>query len=154
MSLNYTDLDTSAATNVAHSKFLCISFCNVHVSFSNLNSVHHHLQFTYSHETKLKPLDPNVVSILSPHLKCPGFRLFSSFVPNGGLCAFFRSDVQTSHLTQFNLLNAGFQLIWLKTKILPVPIFLNSFALYCAPNSKSHELLYDYLPKSIGANIL
>ena len=46
-----------------------------------------------------------------------GYELFSSFFPNGGVCAFIRSDVQTLHLKQFDLSNPGFQLFWLKISL-------------------------------------
>ena len=75
-----------------------------------LSIVHHHLQCMCPYalfltETKVKPLNPNDNTILSPRLKCPGYEPFSSFFPNGGVCAFIRSDVQTLHLKQFNISN-------------------------------------------------
>ena len=134
MSLNHTDINSTAANNVAHSKRFSISFCNIRGLYSNLSSVHQHLQSSNPHaffltETKLRPLDPSNTSILSPNLKCPGYELFSSFFPNCGVCAFIHSDVQTSLLTQFDLSNPGFKLIWLK---FPLLVLLNSFALYTA----------------------
>ena len=81
-------------------------------------------------ETKIKPLDPSNSTVLSPHLKCPGYELFSSFFPNGGVCAFIRSDVQTLHLKQFDLSNPGFQLFWLKKFSFLKP--QSTFALYTA----------------------
>ena len=111
MSLNHTDIDSTASRNMAHSTF---EDCP-----PNLNSVHQYLQSSNPHalfltETKLRLLDPNDTSVLFPHLKCPGFELFSSFFPNGGVCTFICPDVQTFQLTQFDLSNSGFQLIWLK----------------------------------------
>ena len=113
MPLTHTNISSTAVTNVAHSKLSSISFCNIRGLFSNLNSVHQHLQSSSPHalfltETKIRPLDPNDTSILSPHLKCPGYELFPSFFPNGGICAFIRSDVQSSRLPQFDLANPGF----------------------------------------------
>ena len=96
-----------------------ISFCNIRGLSSNLNSVHQHLQFSSPHglfltETKIKPLDPDDNSNRSPHLKYPGYELSSSFFPNGSVCAFIRSGVQSSRLPQFDLFSPGFQLIYLK----------------------------------------
>ena len=59
----------------------------------------------------------NTIIPLSPHLKCPVYELFSSFFLNGGVCAFIRSDVQTSRLPQFYFLSPGFQLISLKISL-------------------------------------
>ena len=80
MPLTHRDISSAAVTNVVRSKLFSISFCNnPHALFLT--------------ETKIKPLDPNDNSILCPHLKCPGYELFSSFFPNGGVCAYVRSDV-------------------------------------------------------------
>ena len=122
MPLTHTNINSTAVTNVAHSKLFSISFCNIRALSSNINSVHQHLQSSNPHalfltETKIRPLDPNDNSILSPHLKCPGYELFSSFFPNGGVCAFICSDVQSSRLPQFDLANPGFQLIWMKVSL-------------------------------------
>ena len=92
MPLTHTDISFTAVTNVVHSKLFSISFCNIRGLSSNLNSVHQYLQYSNPHalfltETKIKPRDPNDNSILYPHLKCPGYELFSSFFPNGGVCA-------------------------------------------------------------------
>ena len=108
---------STAATNVAP-KLFSISFCNIRGLSSNINPVHHHLQSINPYalfltETKIKPLDPSNSTVLSPHLKCPGYELFSSFFPNCGVCAFIRSDMQTLHLKQIDLSNPGFQLFWL-----------------------------------------
>ena len=86
MPLISADICSTAVTNVAHSKLFSISFCNIRGLSSNLNSVHQHLLSSKPHalfltETKIKPLDPNDKSILSPHLQCPGYELFSSFFP-------------------------------------------------------------------------
>ena len=113
MPLTHTNISSTAVTNVAHSKLSSISFCNIRGLSSNLNSVHQHLQSSSPHalfltETKIRPLDPNDNSILSPHLKCPGYELFPSFFPKGGVCAFIRSDVQSSRLPQLDLANPGF----------------------------------------------
>ena len=121
---------STAATNVAPKPF-SISFCNIRGLSSNINPVHHHLQSInpntlFLTETKIKPLDRSNSTVLSPYLKCPGYELFSSFFPNGGVCAFIRSDVQALHLKQFDLSNPGFQLFWLKIS-LP-----RTFALYTA----------------------
>ena len=136
---------------MAHSKLFSISFCNIRGLSSNLNSVHQHLQSSSSHalfltETKIKPLDPNDNSTLSSHLKCPGYELFS-FFPNGGVCAFIRSDIQSSRLPQFDLLSPGFQLIWLKISLPSISKLICT--LYRSPNSTNHELLFDHLSKSI-----
>ena len=125
--------NSTAATNVAP-KLFSISFCNIRGLSSNINPVHHHLQSINPYalfltETKIKPLDPSNSTVLSPHLKCPGYELFSSFFPNGGVCAFIRSDVQTLHLKQFDLSNPGFELSCLKISFL-VP--QSTFALYTA----------------------
>ena len=114
--------NSTAATNVAPEPFY-ISFCNIRGLSSNIKPVHHHLQSINPYalfltETKIKPLDPSNSTVLSHHLKCPGYELFSSFFNNGGVCAFIRSDVQTLHLKQFDLSNPGFQLFWLK---IPLP---------------------------------
>ena len=132
--LTHTDISSTAVINVAHSKLFSISFCNIRGLSSNLNSVHQYLQSSNSHalfltKTKIKPLDPNDNSILCPHLKCPGYELFSSSFPNGGVCAYVHSDVQSSRLPQFNLVNPGFQLIWMK---FPYLTLHNSFAPYTA----------------------
>ena len=134
MPLTHTNISSTAVTNVAHSKLFSISFCNIRGLSSNLNSVHQHLQSSNPHalfltETKIRPLDQNENSILSPHLKCPGYELFSSFFPNGGVCAFIRSDVQSSRLPQFDFANPGFQLIWMKVSL---PNTSNSSAPYTA----------------------
>ena len=154
MSLFHTDIDSTAATSVAHSTRFSISFCNIRGLSSNLNSVHQHLQSSNPHaffltETKLRPLDPSKTSILSPHLKFPGYELFSSFFPNGGVCAFIRSDVQTSRLRQFDLSNPGFQLIWLKISLPGTSKFICT--LYRSPNSNNHDFLFDHLSTSIDA---
>ena len=101
MPLTHSDISSTAVTNVAHSKLFSISFYNIRGLPSNLNSVQQYLQSSSPHalfliNTKIKPLDPNDNSILCPHLKCPGYELFSSFFPNGGVCAYVRSDVQWS----------------------------------------------------------
>ena len=125
--------NSTAATNVAPKPF-SIPFCNIRGLSSNINSVHHHLQSINPYalfltETKIKPLAPSNSTFPSPHLKCPGYELFSSFFPNGGVCAFIRSDVQTLHLKQFDLSNPGFQLFWLK---FPFLMPQSTFSLYTA----------------------
>ena len=157
MSLNNRDIDSTVANNVAHSKRFSISFCNIRGLSSNLNSVHQHLQSSNPHalfltETKLRPLDPNNTFVLSPHLKCPGYELFSSFFPNGGVCAFTHSDIQTSRLTQFDLSKPGFQLNWLKISLPGTSNFICT--LYHSPNSNNHDFLFDNISKSINAIIL
>ena len=117
MPLTHTDISSTAVTSVAHSKLFSISFCNIRGLSSNLNSVHQYLQSSNPHaifltETKIKPLDPNDNSILCPHLKCPGYELFSPCFSNGGVCAYVRSDVQSSRLPPFDLVNPGFQLFF------------------------------------------
>ena len=84
MPLTHTNISSTAVTNVAHSKLFSISFCNIRGLSSNLNSVHQHLQSSSPHalfltKTKIRPLDPNDNSILSPHLKCPRYELSPSF---------------------------------------------------------------------------
>ena len=143
--------NSTAATNVAPKPF-SISFCNIRGLSSNINPVHHHLQSINPYalfltETKIKPLDPSNSTVLSPHLKCPGYELFSYFFPNGGVCAFIRSDVQTLHLKQFDLSNPGFQLFWLKISLPHATKYICT--LYRSPNSNNHELLFDHLSKSI-----
>ena len=142
---------STAATNVAPKPF-SISFCNIRGLSSNINPVHHHLQSInpyalFPTETKIKPLDPSNSTILSPHLKCPGYELFSSFFPNGGVCAFIRSDAQTLHFKQFDFSNPGFQLFWLKISLPHATKYICT--LYRSPNSKNRELLFDHLSKSI-----
>ena len=135
-------------------KLFSISFYDIHRLSSNINPVHHHLQ-SINHcalfltETQIKSLNPNDSTVTSPHLKCPGYELFSSFFPNGGVCAFIRSDVQTLRLKQFDLSNPGFQLFWLKVSLPHTT--KNICTLYRSPNSKNHELLFDHLSKSIKA---
>ena len=152
MPLTNTNISSTAVTNVAHSTLLSISFCNIHGLSSNLNSVHQHIQSTNPHvlfltETEIRPLDPNDNSILSPHLKSPGYELTSSFFPNCGVCAFICSDVQSSRLPQFDLDNPGFQLIWMKASLPSTSKFICT--LHRSPNSTNHELLFDHLSKTI-----
>ena len=116
------------------------------------NPVHHHLQSTNPYalfltETKIKPLDPSNSTVLLPRLKCPGYELFSSFFPNGGVCAFTRSDVQTLHLKQIHLSNPGFPLFWLKISLPHATKYICT--LYRSPNSNNHQLLFDHLSKAI-----
>ena len=116
MPLTHTDISSIAVTNVAHSKFFSISFCNIRGISSNLNSVNQYLQSFNPHtlfltETKIKPLDPNDNSILCPHLQSSGYELFSSFFSHGGVCVNVRSDAQSSLLLQSDLFNPSFQLI-------------------------------------------
>ena len=151
--LTHTDISPTTVTNVAHSKLFSISFCSICGLFSNLNSVHQHLQSSNPHalfltETKIKPPDPNDDNpILCPHLKCSGYELFSSFFPNGGVCAIIRSDVQRFFLPQFDLINPGFQLIWMKISL---PNTSKSTRTLChLPSSTNHELLFDHLSKTI-----
>ena len=152
MPLTRADICSTAVTNVAHSELFSISFCNICGLSSNLNFVHEDLQSSKPHalfltETKIKPLDPNDNSILRPQLKCPGYEIFSSFFPNGGACAYFHSDVQSSHLPQFDLTNTGFQLIWMKVSLPHTSKFICT--LYRSPKSTNHELLFDHLSKTI-----
>ena len=152
MPLTHTNIISTAVTNVAHSKLFSISFCNIRGLSSNRNSVHLHLQSSNHHalfltETKIRPLDLNDNSILFPHPKCPGYELFSSFFPDGGVCAFICSDVQSSRLPQFDLANPGFQLIWMKNSLPNTSKLICT--LYCSPNSTNHELLFDHLSKTI-----
>ena len=142
--------NSTAATNVAP-KLFSISFCNIRGLSSNINPVYHHHQSIIPYalfltETKLKPPDPSKSTAHFPHLKCLGYELFSSFFPNGGVCAFIRSDVQTLHLKQFNLSNPGIQLFWLKIFLPHATKYICT--LYCSPNSNNHELLFDYPSKS------
>ena len=79
-----------SSTDVANSKRFSISFGNTRGLFSNLNSVHQHLQSSNPHSlfvTEITPRthDSNVNSILSPLLKFLGYELFSSSFPNGGV---------------------------------------------------------------------
>ena len=152
MPLTHTDNTSRAVTNVAHSKLFSISFCNIRGLSSNHNSVHQHLQSYNPHalfltDTKIKPLDPNDNFILYPHLKCPGYELFSSFFSNGGVCAYVRSELQSSRLPQFDLVNPGFQLIWMKISLLHTSKFICT--LYRSPNSTNHEVLFDHLCKTM-----
>ena len=138
MPLTHTTIGSTAVTNVAHSKLFSISFCNIRGLYSNLNSVHQHLQSSNPHalfltETKIRPLDTNDNSILSPYLTCPGYELSSSVFPNGGVCAFICSDVQSSRLPQFDLANPGFRLIWMKVCLPNTSKFICT--LYRSPNS-------------------
>jgi len=80
MPLTHTNINSTAVTNVAHSKIFSISCCNIRGQSSNLNSVHQYLQSSNPHalfltKTKIKPLDANDNSILCPRLKWPGYRL-------------------------------------------------------------------------------
>ena len=152
MPLTHANISSIAVTNVTHYKLFSISFCNIRGLFSNLNSLHQHLQSSNPHaifltETKIRLLDPNDNSIFYPYLKCPGYELFSSFFLNGGVCAFILSDVQSSRLPQFDLANPGFQLIWMKVSLPSTSKFICT--LYCSPKSTNHELLFDHLSKTI-----
>ena len=98
-------------------------------------------------QTKIKPLDPSNSTVLSPHLKFPGYELFSSFFPNGGVLAFIRSDVQTLHLKQFDLSSPGFLLFWLKISFPHATKYICT--LYRSPDSNDHELLFDHLSKPV-----
>ena len=69
------------------------------------------------------------------------------FFPNVGVCAFIRSDKQSSHLPQFDLLIPGFQLIWMKISFPNTSKFICT--LYRSPNSTNQEVLFDHLFKSI-----
>ena len=154
MPLTHTNISSTVVTNVAHCKFFFISFCNIRRLSSNLNSVHQRLQSSNSHalfltETKIKPLYPNDNSFMSTHLKCPGYEGLSSFFSNGGVCAFIHSAVQSSRLPQFDLINTGFQLIWMKISLPFTSKFI--FTLYRSPNSTNIELLFDHISKSIDA---
>ena len=147
MPLTQTDISSTAVTNVAYLKLFSISFCNIHGLTSNLNSVHQHFQSSNPHalfltKTKIKPLDPNDNSILCPHLKCFGYELASSFFPHGGVCADARSDVESSCLCQLDLVNPGFQLIWMKISLPNTSKFIHT--LYRSHNSTNHELLFNY----------
>ena len=151
MNQDNTNNTSTAATNVAP-KLFSISSCNIHLMPSNINPVHHHLQSINPYapfltETKIKPLDPSNSTDLSPHLKWPGYKLFSSFFPDVGVCAFIRSDVQILNLKQFDLSNPGFQLFWLKISLPHATKYICT--LYRSPNSNNHELLFDHLSKSI-----
>ena len=72
---------------------------------------------------------------------------FSSFFPNGGVCAFIHSDVQSSRLPQFDLANPGFQIVWMKVSLPKTSKFICT--LYHTPNSTNHELLFNHLSKTI-----
>ena len=109
--------------------------------YTNISSP---LTLMHSPAPKLKS---NHWTQMTAHLKCPGYELFSSFFPNGGVCAYVRSDVQSSRLPQFDLINPGFQLIWMKISIPHTSKFI--CILYCSPNSTNHELLFDHLSKKI-----
>ena len=152
MTLTHTDISSTAVTNVTHSKLFSISYCNIRGLSSNLNSVHQYLQSSKPHalfltKTKTKPLDQNDNSILCPHLKCLRYELFSPFFPNGSICAYVRSDVHSSRLPQFDLVNPGFQLIWMKISLPHTSKLICT--LYCSPNSTNHELLFDHISKTI-----
>ena len=108
MPLTHTDVSSTAVTNVAHSKPFYISFCNIRGLSCYLNSVRQHLQSSKRHavfltETKIKPLDSNANSILWSHVKCLGYELFSSFFPNGGVCAY--SAMMYKVLVYLNLIS-------------------------------------------------
>ena len=150
--LTHTNISSIAVTNVAHSKLFSISFYNICGLSSTLNSIPNHLQSSNPHalflsETKIGPLDPNDNSILPPHLKYLGYELFYSFFPNGGVCAFIHSNVQSSHLPQFDLANPGFQLNWMKVSLPSTSKFICT--LYRSPNSTNNELLFDHQSKTI-----
>ena len=152
MPLTHTDIRSTAVTNVAHSKLFSISFCNIRGLSSNLNCVHQYLQSSSPHalfltKTKIKPLDPNDNSILCPHLKFSGYEPFSSCFSNGGVCAYVRSDIKSSRLPQFGLVNPGFQLIWMTISLPHTSKFICTP--YRLPNSTNHELLFDHLSKTI-----
>ena len=103
--------------------------------------------FTHSSSPKLRSNHLTKMTIpLSPHLKCPGYELFSSFFPNSGVCAFIHSDAQSFHLPQFDLLSPGFQLIWPKISRPNTSKFICT--LYRSHNSTNHDLLFDHLTLS------
>ena len=116
--------------------------------------MHHHLQSVslyafFLTETKFKPPDPNDSIILSLHLNCPGYELFSSFFPKGRFCTFIRSHVQTLRLKQFDLTNPSFQLIWLRFSLPQTANYMCT--VYHPPSSNNQEVLFNYLFKSIEA---
>ena len=111
------------------------------LTFSHLQSINPYALFLT--ETKIKHLDPSNSTVLSLHLKCPGYELFSSFFLNGGVCAFILSDVQTLHHKQFDLSNPSFQLFSLKISLPRALKYICT--LYRSPNSNNHELLFDHL---------
>ena len=77
----------------------------------------------------------------------PWIRVFTSFFPNGCVCAYARSDVQSSLLHQFHFINPGFQLIWMKISL---PNTLKIICtLYRLPKATNHELLFDHLSMTI-----
>ena len=155
--LIHTDISSTAITNVAHSKLFSISFCNIRGLSSNLNSVHQYLQSSkpqalFLTDTKINPLGPNDNSILCPHLEYPGYEPFSSFFPYGGVCAYVLSDVQSSLLPQFDRINPGSQLIWMKISQPHTSTFICTLSR--SPNSTNHELLFDHLSKTIDTSAL
>ena len=151
MPLTHTKISSTAVTNVAHSKLFSISFCNIRGLSFNFNSVYQHLQSSNPHalvltETKIRPLGPNTTPFF-PSSKMPWNELFSSFFPNGGVCAFIRSDEQSFRLPQFDLAYPGFQLIWIKISLPNTSKFICT--LYRSRNSTNHALLFDHLSKTI-----
>ena len=153
--MSKTEKRSTAATNVA-SQLFSISFCNIRGLSSNINPVHHHLPSINScalflTEAKIKPLNPNDITILYPHLKCPGYELFSSFFPNGGVCAFICSNVQTLHLKQFDLSNPGLQLFWLKVSLPRATKYICT--LYHSPNSETMNFFATTFPNQLKPSL-
>ena len=85
-----------------------------------------------------------LLSLSSPEMSW--IWVVSSFLPNGGVCEFICSGVQSSRLPQFDLLSPGFQFIWLKISLPNTSRFICS--LYRSPKLTNHKLLFDHLSKS------
>ena len=123
-----------------------LQFFNIRGLYSNLNSVHHHLQSVAPHALFLTETQISNPLSLS-RLNFPGYLLYSSFRPKAGVCAFVRSDIPASHLSHMDLSDPFFQLIWLKLNLPSLSKFI--CCLYRSPNSNSHSALFDHLSKSI-----
>ena len=74
------------------------------------------------------------------------------FFPNGHICAFIPSDVQSSCLPQFNIINPGCQLIWMKVSLPNISKFICTPCR--SPVSTNHKLLFDYPVESVDTIIL
>ena len=140
MTKNNTNNNSTAATNVAP-KLFSFSFCNMCGLSSNINSVHHHLQYINPYALFLTEKKSN--------LSIQVTALLSLLISNAQIMSYFlfftRSDVQTLHLKQFHHSNPGFQLIWLKFSLPHTIKYICT--LYSSPNSNNHGLLFDYLSK-------
>ena len=101
------------------------------------------LERAWSQKNFLGASPPNP-KFLFASLACPPHIFAAGAAP---VYAYVRSDVQSSRLPQFYLVNPGFQLIWIKISLPHTSKFICT--LCRSPNSTNHELLFDHLSKTI-----